>query len=47
MDLLEKISFNKWAYYMYVSGYIIVGYIIEPFIIGIPMGMETEKEDDE
>ena len=47
MDLFERVSFNRWAYYMHVLGYQIAGYMIEPFIIGLPVEIEIEKEDDE
>ena len=46
MDLLEYTKFNKWTYFMTFLGYEIIGYQIEPFLIGIPIEIEIEKNDE-
>ena len=44
MDLVERCSFNRWAYYIQALGFKIIGYQIEPFLLMIPIEEEEHEE---
>ena len=44
MNLVEWDKFNRWAYYMFMRGYVIVGFQLEPFLTNIVIGTKKEKE---